>query len=231
MDYPLLKLSHLLVMAAWLGLEFGVFILFSWHRSTTISADDRRLLARFHEPLTLGPRLFWMPMLVIGIALAWAGNWAFTGDLGTLIVWTAVAVGLVWLAAQIYVFRVFSGGLSGPQHLARARSFGRVDTVFRVSIITGLLVIGISSLVTGTPITPGWLAWKVTLFSVLIASGVNWKPLSKKIVVARNAVVEGDHSPEHAGYARLTRLGQFILVGQWTIIIALAWLAVAKPTL
>ena len=162
------------------------------------------------------------------VALTSVGRWAFTGSVGVVVVPAASVLAAGWLAGQVYVFRARLRGTMTTDQTKRVKVISQVDTAFRWSVVAVLLVVGISSLATGEPIAATWLAWKVTLFPLLIASSVTWKRVGRMIGQARQAVIDGAESAR-GRYGRLIRTGQLMLVGQWTVIVALAWIAISKP--
>ena len=232
MTYDLLKTAHIIVMAMWLGLEIAMFVLFSWHRSPAVSPDGRRLLGLVHEPVSFGPKIFWMPMLALGIGLAHIGRWGFEGPGGAVVVWLIAITAPVWIGAMGYLMWVRLGGVGSDRardHASRVHAIDLGDTALRSAIVVWLGVIAVVSLAGDGPLEPSWLAWKVLLFCLLVSSSLAWKWLGKAIGQARGRVVAAAAEPGHGGYARLTKVGQRVLVAQWLLVSVIVWLAVAKP--
>ena len=142
MSYSIVKTLHVVVLAAWLGMEIAVFILFSRHRDFDgIPLEGRRALAEVHEPIAFGPRIFWMPMLVLGVLLTTLGDWAFRGSGGVVLVTGVTGLAVIWLAGQSYIYfaRRSLPRLTSPlRHLAWIGRVEVVDTWYRVLLVAAL---------------------------------------------------------------------------------------------
>lgn len=235
MTYSIVKTLHIVVLAAWLGMEVAVFILFSRHRDFDgIPEEGRRALAGVHEPIAFGPRIFWMPMLALGAVLTTSGHWAFTGKGGVALVSVAIGLTTIWLAGQTYIFllrRSPSRLTSKSKHRVWIRRVELVDTWFRVLVVVALGGAGISSILEAGPIDHRWLAWKVTLFSVLVAVTLVWKRVGRRIAVERRFAVGLDTSrrPDFGLFRKLTYQAQILLGFFWLLMLAIIWLAIDKP--
>jgi len=235
MSYSIVKTLHIVVLAAWLGMEIAVFILFSRHRDFDgIPVEGRRALAEVHDPIAFGPRIFWMPMLALGALLTTSGHWAFTGNGGLALVSVVTGLAAVWLAGQTYIFllrRSPSRLTSQPRHRVWIRRVELVDTCFRVLVVVALGAAGVSSILGFGPIDHRWLAWKVTLFSVLVGVTLVWKRVGRRIAVERRLVVGLDtgRKPDFALFRKLTYQAQVLLGFFWALMLAIIWLAIDKP--
>ena len=235
MSYSIVKTLHVVVLAAWLGMEIAVFILFSRHRDFDgIPLEGRRALAEVHEPIAFGPRIFWMPMLVLGVLLTTLGDWAFRGSGGVVLVTGLTGLAVIWLAGQSYIYfaRRSLPRLTSPlRHLAWIGRVEVVDTCYRVLLVAALGGAGVASILGSGPIDHLWLAWKVTLFSVLVGVTLVWKRVGRRIAVERRFAVGFDtgRKPDFALFRKLTYQAQVLLASFWVLILAIIWLAIDKP--
>ena len=235
MSYSIVKTLHVVVLAAWLGMEIAVFILFSRHRDFDgIPLEGRRALAEVHEPIAFGPRIFWMPMLVLGVLLTTLGDWAFRGSGGVVLVTGVTGLAVIWLAGQSYIYfaRRSLPRLTSPlRHLAWIGRVEVVDTWYRVLLVAALGGAGVLSILGSGPIDHLWLAWKVTLFSVLVGVTLVWKRVGRRIAVERRVAVglDPDRKPDFALFKKLTYQAQVLLGVFWALMLAIIWLAIDKP--
>ena len=235
MSYSIIKTLHIVLLAAWLGMEIAVFILFSRHRDFEgISVEGRRALAEVHELIAFGPRSFWMPMLVLGVLLVTLGDWAFEGGGGVVLAGVVTGLAVIWLVSQSYVFfarRSVSRLASQPRHLAWIRRVGFFDTCSRVVVVVALSGTGVLSILGFGPIDHWWLAWKVILFSALVGVTMIWKRVGRRVAVERRFVVGIDtgRMPDLVLFRKLTYQAQALLVSFWALMLAIIWLAIDKP--
>jgi hypothetical protein len=235
MSYSIVKTLHIVVLAAWLGMEIAVFMLFYRHRDFDgIPVEGRRALAEVHEPIAFGPRIFWMPMLVLGIILATLGDWAFDGTGGVALVGAVSGLAVIWLVGQSYVFsarRSLPRLTNQPRHLAWIKRVEVIDTCCRVLVVAALGGVGVWSILGSGPIGHLWLAWKAILFSVLVGVTLVWKRVGRRIAVERRFVVGLDNGrkPDLVLFRKLTYQAQALLAFFWVLMLAIIWLAVDKP--
>ena len=146
----------------------------------------------------------------------------------------ASILGTLWLAGQSYVFwvrRSLSRLPDRAKHLRRLPPIERLDTALRVIVIAGLGGVGVASIFGSDPIEPDWLAWKVTLFAVLVGVTLVWKRVGRRIAVERRVAVGIDQSrtPDLALFTRLTYQAQALLATFWVLMLVIIWLAIDKP--
>jgi hypothetical protein len=234
MIYSLLKVAHIAIFAAWLGLQIAAFMLYARQRNYDIPVEGRRALHEAHEQMAVGVRLFWMPILALGIVLTNVGKWGFNGTPGAIFVIVGLVIAAAWLAASVHVIWARRTGrwMSDPRIGGRVRAIEKTDTVVRYIIMIVLTGAGIWSLAGDGPIEADWLAWKLLVVAALVAATLAWRRLGRQIAISGRRVLGIDKSqePDLEEFRRLTFHAQTLLVGFWVLMAIIVWLAVDKPS-
>jgi hypothetical protein len=219
MDYLLLKLLHLLCFVYWLGADIGVFYASRHVCDPTLGVEARATAAKIMGWVDMLPRYCLVLILPLGITLAVRGGWWAGG---------APAAALSWVLAALWLGLVVALGRRPPP--ARLAVLRRIDYALRFGVIAATAGIGLAGLAGAGPLTATWLAGKSLLFAALVASGLAVRVLAAPFGPAFAQVMQAGSQPGlesilQQAMARAKR----VVVLIWVLLVAAAWLGVAKP--
>ncbi len=232
--YDILKALHILLVAIWLGTDIGTFISFLRMRDASLSVETRRAMLGLSEFLDMGPRTALIGLLTLGITLTHIGGWGFTGEGGAALAVIASLVAVLWIGGVWHQFWVTHppGGIErGQGHVRFEERFRPFDIGFRI-VVTSLLTLAAlwSLLSSGGVITADWLSIKLLLFAVIVGLGVGLRLLLPTIGARVGDIFTNGSTPaREAALTPVARQAQWMVIGIWTAIVLITWLAVAKP--
>ena len=106
-DTPL-RLVHIFLLVAWLGIDVGVFYTSIVLRRAGLSGETRLVLTRLLTFIDLAPRLSLIFMVPVGLGLAYASGLGLdelgSGAMNALF-WGTVAVAFVWSSSTVWSMR------------------------------------------------------------------------------------------------------------------------------
>lgn len=169
-DTPL-RLVHIFLLVAWLGIDVGVFYTSVVLRRAGLSGETRLVLTRLLTFLDLAPRLSLLFMIPVGLGLAYASGLGLD-ELGShemnALFWGTLAVAGLWAWGLVREHHLTGAGATGTPFQRRYRL---VDKTLRGVLILFFLVTGIQSLVGAGIWEAGHVAWKAIVFAIVIAAG------------------------------------------------------------
>lgn len=230
--YVLLKTLHVLLIATWLGMDFGTFISYSRMRDASLSIDTRKQMYRVFAFIDMGPRSSLVLMLTLGVALTYMGGWGFAGSGGRAFAIVVAILGIFWVAAMWHQYWVHEAppGESRPGfHVRIQKVFRPLDIWLRVGLAGGLAVAAVVSLAGGEgPIYANWLSWKLILFAGIVMSGVGIRVFLPAVASAVADIFTKGSTPEReAALAAGSRRTIWFVYAIWVLIIAISWVAIA----
>lgn len=222
LTYRSLVFAHVLLFVLWLGGDLGVFVLGQHFRKRrTYSLDQRLALLTLLVAVDLGPRTAWALMVPLSLSVATIGGW---------VVLPAVVVPAAWIAGAAWLWLVWDSHLH--DRTPRATRNRRIETGVKVAITGFYLWLGLSSLATGAPIAPPWLAWKATLFGVIFLAAimidVSFKPVGKMI---GTLIAQGSSDETEVPLRRVMDRTRIWVMLVYALLLATAWLGIVKPHL
>lgn len=189
-----LKYLHILLFVAWLGIDVGVFSSSFIVRRRGLSGDTRIVLRQLMRALDLAPRLSLLLMIPVGVSLAHVTSKGAV-DVHPVLLWLLGAATLAWCAASLWNFRRIDalGQVERPEHRARMRLIGRVDTGLRLVAAATFLITGVWSVAGDGPWRADTVAWKSTIFGLIILAGL-WIRYGGKAFgpALRTVIAEGE---------------------------------------
>lgn len=183
--YLTLKLLHIVAMVYWLGGDLGTFYSSRFVVDSKLSPAQRGTALKIMLGCDQGPKLC-MPLI-------FALGFSMSTYLGVITAPTAVSVG-VWVIALLWFANVNYLYFTDNQ-AAKAR-IGKIDLVFRIVVVIGLMTVGIQSLVGDNFIHADWVAIKIMIFAGLVACGVYIRLQLKPFVPAFVQLMTNGSSPE-----------------------------------
>lgn len=218
--YPTLVWAHLLLFVLWLGADVGVFLLGQHFRKRErYSLPERLTLLRMLVLVDMTPRSAWALMVPLSLSVSAMGGW-----------W-AVPTALVaasWAAAALWLWIVWDLHLHQQSH--RAATLRRIEFALKLVLTAFYLSLGLSSLATGAPIAPGWLAWKATLFGAIFAAAimidVAFKPVGPLL---GRLIAEGSSDATELPLLKVMNRTRIWVWCVYLLLLATAWLGVVKP--
>lgn len=218
--YRSLVYAHLLLFVLWLGGDVGVFVLGQhFRRRHTYSLDQRLALLKLLVAVDMGPRTAWALMVPLSLSVAVAGSWVM------LPLWL---IALAWLAGLGWLWLVWDS--HWHDQTPRAARNRRIEAWVKYAIAAFYLWLGASSLLTGGPIAPPWLAWKALLFGAIFVAAilidVAFRPVGPQL--ARLIAEGSSDATERPLRATMDQTRIFVLI-VYALLLATAWLGVVKP--
>ncbi|MEL7538615.1 MAG: hypothetical protein AAFM91_16325 [Pseudomonadota bacterium] len=217
LDYQLLLLAHLLLFVYWLGGDLGVFYSSFVVVDQNRSVDARMTAARILVALDQVPRVCLILMLPVGVSLA--------ARLG-LVALPAGTLVAIWVAALAWLALVFS------LHTSTNRALSVIDTAVRITLAVGAVALAAGALAGDGFTGAGWLAAKLGVFGLIVGCGLAIRRVFAPFGAAFARLANDGSSPdvEHAIRRALARARPLVLA-IWVLLIAAAWLGLAKPVL
>ncbi|MDE1147225.1 MAG: hypothetical protein PW843_11470 [Azospirillaceae bacterium] len=202
---------HVVLFAYWLGTDLGVFITGMGANKADLTGNARERLRKASGRIDMGPRTAMVLMVPVGLTLA--SNWGLPlGGAALAVIWV-LAFAWLWLVWMIYL----------RQGTPRAKLFFKVDLGVRVIATLAFMGLGITCLVTGSPINSRWLATKITLFGVLLLLGV----LVRILLLMKPPIPPKPGAPfVPAPLWNPLRITVFAI---WGLVLVMAFLGVTKP--
>lgn len=222
MTYQLLVFTHLLLFVLWLGADVGVFLLGQHFRKReTYSLDQRIALLKLLVLVDMTPRSAWALMVPLSLSVVDTGGY-WDVPFGLLV--AAWAIGAFWL------FLVWDS--HWHDQTPRAVRNRTIEGWLRWIVGGFYLWLGAQSVLTGAPLSVGWLAWKALLFGVIFVAAimidVTFKPVGGQLAaVLKEGSVDATELPLLATMNR-TRIWVWIV---YALLLATAFLGNVKPTL
>jgi len=218
--YLLFKLGHLLCFVYWLGSDIGVFYSSRYVCDPSLGREARATAARIMGWVDMIPRYSLVLLLPFGLTLAVRGGW-WDGP-GSLVPFAWIGA-VLWLALVWKVMR-------SAQRPAGKR-LKQIDYVVRIGVIAWLASTGISGLAGHGPVQQPWLAAKLVVFALAVASGLAIRVLAAPFGPAFAAAMSQGPTPElELAMRRAMARAKPVVVLIWIWLLAAAWLGLAKPS-
>jgi hypothetical protein len=221
-SYHVLRWLHVLVMGYWIGSDLVVNALtFYVVRSSGLPPAERKRLWDFLIHVDQHPRNALILSVPLGFTLAAQLGLVSLDDAALIVLWAASAVwfGYMWVAHW-------------KRQAPIGDSLAKWDWRTRYLLIAAFLVMGIQSLLTGSPLATHWLAWKVILFAAVMACGIGIRHYMRQTYRSWPRIWEGRGTAEDEAWVlrsmvRATR----VLWLLWALLFVIGWLGVARPRL
>ncbi|MGI9330852.1 MAG: hypothetical protein ACR2QB_09080 [Gammaproteobacteria bacterium] len=217
--YSLWLFLHLLLFVYWLGADLGVFVIALTIRNPKLPVAQRIQLMHLSLAIDLVPRAAFASIAPVGLILA--------SGLGLVSI-PAIVLILAWLIAFAWII----GEVIAYRHLGE-------PLAIRIYMFTGGLMaiqclvflgFGLSSLLSGWPFAPTWLALKIFLFGcvflVSVLMAVFYAPLEG--IFQRMAASGSSPELEKLVCSHVNR-GAVVTVVMFGLLAGIAFLGQAKP--
>ena len=219
--YTALIYLHILLFAAWLGGDIGVFALGqNFRKRHAYSLETRLVLLKLLVLVDMAPRTAWALMVPVSISMTVAGGWA---DLPGGLVWASWIVGLGWLTLT------WAAYLAGQAPRAKAlRTAEFYLTVVLALAYAGLTAAGGSGLVE----MPAWLAVKAGLFALIFVFAIMIDVMNRPVgPLLQRLITEGSNpETEDPLLAAMNRVRVWVL-GLYVLLVAVGAVGTFKPVL
>jgi hypothetical protein len=218
--YTLMVYAHLLLFVLWLGADIGVFILSQFFRKpATYSFDQRLALVKLLVIVDLIPRIAWALMVPVSLTLSDMGIW---WDVPDPLVRASWFVGGVWIWLMLDSHRY--------DMTPRATRNRRWEGWLRGILCVFFLALGLTSLATGEPIAPDWLAAKALMFGLIFAAAilidVSFNPVGGLL---GKLTTEGSGDEIEIPLLRAMNRTRIWVWCIYLLLLAAAWLGLAGP--
>lgn len=217
MDLALFTLLHLLVFVYWLGGDLGVFYSSTILTNTKQSAAARVAAAQVLAQVDMAPRSAMILTLPTGLTLAAVKGWLVLGPLALTLIW---GTGLLWLALA---------WLSHLRHLSPTSVLRRGDLAIRWVVIAALAVLALN-LWPHAPGLPLFLKAKCAILATTILCGLLIRRALARFGPAFVRLAqEGASAETDAEIARALNESRPLVLTIWFLLLAAAFLGLAKP--
>ncbi len=217
--YLWLVVLHVVLFAYWLGGDFGVYVCSRYIARTDLQVAERERFLEALMAIDIMPRTAIVLLPVVGLQLAVMRGSVNLGTSGQTFAWL---IGMTWLSVVWMAYRT----LRQPSN----RYWQRIDVIWRILLIAGLIIVGVQSLRYSTPIHTYWIAVKVIVYAVLLIVGLY---LRVSIRGWREGFVRlraGERSAEvDALFVDGHRRARYAAWFFWALIMAMAWLGITQP--
>ena len=218
-DYQLWLFAHVLLFVYWLGADLGVFALALALRNRRYSVEQRQLLMRMSLLIDLTPRAAMALIAPVGLVLAERLGLVVVPGWLSIVLWCAA---FVWIAAEIVAFRNMGTPLM-------VRLYMGTGTLF-VIVLLACGWFGWQSLMTGLPITAGWLALKVLLFGAVFLVSLLMAAFYAPIEQIMAQMAEHGSTDElEARLCRQVNRGAVVTIILFLLLASMGFLGLTKP--
>ncbi len=182
--YLTLKLLHIVAMVYWLGGDLGTFYASRFVVDPKLSPAQRHTALKIMLGCDQGPKLCMPLIFAIGYSMSTHVGFIVAPVAVSVAVWI---IALVWFANVNYLF--FTENLAAKARLTQ------IDLVFRITVVIGLVAVGVTALISERYIRADWLAAKILIFALLVACGIYIRIQLKPFVAAFGALMSQGSSP------------------------------------
>lgn len=221
MTYALLRWAHVLVMGYWLGSELVINALAHYvARATTLPGAERMKLWDLVLDVDQHVRNALILSVPLGFSLAALRGLVPLGSTGLVLLWIASAAWF-WFMWLVHWRR------KAPEGPALARW----DWWIRYALIALFALVSLWSLATGWPLATRWLAFKVLLFSGVIACGIGVRYCIRAAYRSALPAIAADRAgeAENREFQTLMVKATWMLVVLWVLLFAIGALGALKP--
>jgi hypothetical protein len=175
---------HVLIFGFWIGADLAVLYVTRYVINERLSVQTRSMFARALFRLDTAPTCCLTLQIPVGLTLAFqVGLLHISGSLLAL----AWVLALAWMAVML---RMIHG--NSPAGIALRRT----ERAFRLLLLAGFLISGVTSLMTGYPFVVHWLAVKAIIFAVLILATIGIDRAVKPFFPAMEQLIATGPTPE-----------------------------------
>lgn len=200
-------LLHLLVLVYWLGGDLGAFLASFVVTDRRQPAPVRLAAARLLGDVDMAPRSALLLALPTGLTLAASKGWLELAPLALAVVWT---VAVSWL---LLLWRL---------HFRSSDRLRSIDYMLRTGLLIGL---GIGAWL----VEPLFLKAKLALLGLALVAGLVIRQLIAPLGPALGRLAAGDAGSADPDITRALRQARPLVLCIWTMLVAAAWLGIAKP--
>ena len=218
-SYTVLVTVHVVLFAYWLGPDLGVYVCSRYVANPELPTAERLRFLEALLAIDILPRSAIVLLPVVGLQLAVMRGSIELPAWALVLAWVA---GAAWLALVWTVYRT----TRKPEGVR----WQRVDVGVRLVLIPLLVLIGVYSLLTGSPVATGWVAWKLIVYAALLAMGLYLRTIIKAWRAGFTRLAAGEQGPDidalFVDGRRRARYGAWTF---WALIIAMAFLGITQP--
>ncbi|MFL2771241.1 MAG: hypothetical protein ACJZ9F_09535 [Rhodospirillaceae bacterium] len=153
--YLLWGYAHILLFVFWLGADVGVFLSVVRAKNSELSFETRAALMKLGMTVDLFPRTCFALIIPVGLHM--------TRDLNLYAVPSGMLVG-AWILAAIWIAAFVTGFRNEGKPIAI--TLAKAQLIFEGVMGVIITMIGVMSLMNGTPLPDTWFAIKITLFGL-----------------------------------------------------------------
>jgi hypothetical protein len=217
MSYPVfIALLHILVFVYWLGGDLGAFYTSRFLIKSGISPEKRLLAAKIVGDVDMAPRTALILSLPTGLSLAEARGWMSAG---------MALLAIVWIASLAWLFLTWAVHL---KHGAAPKTWKQTDLAVRWLAITSLLFLAFQSFVQ-SGFLPRFLGLKCLVLAACILLGLLIRRSLAGLGPALARLQSAGQNSAEIAVADILNRARPQVVCIWFLLIAAAWLGLAKP--
>lgn len=218
--YFLLVTLHIVLFAYWLGGDFGVFVCSRYIARPDLNVDERLRFLEALLAIDILPRTAIALLPIVGLQMAYLrGSVMISVPLLTF----AWVLGLAWVVVVWQVYRT--------RQLPSGAFWQKIDVVWRIILITGLIGYGISTISSKWPITEPWIGIKLLVYAALLTLGLylrltiaDWK---KGFICLK----KGESGPHiDALFINARQRAKYAAFAFWALVAVMGWLGITQPS-
>lgn len=152
---------HIMLLVFWLGTDIGVLVLARAARRSDLSFAQRAVLLQYAMLIDFLPRICLTLAFAVGLHLAASMGLVSLPPVAFAAAWI---IGLGWLALLF--------ALHAAQGTPRQTRLARANLALQAVLGTGVIALGVWSLLGSGPFLPAWLAGKVLLFGLIFVCSI-----------------------------------------------------------
>lgn len=217
--YTLLVTLHVVLFAYWLGGDFGVFVTSRFIVRPDLPVAERERFLQALMDIDILPRSAIVLLPVVGIQLAYLR--------GSMVVAQGIVVA-AWLIGLAWLTVVWLAYLN--QRSPAGAIWQRVDVIWRVFLIAGLVLTALVSLQGSGPVTSDWVAAKLLVYAALLVVGLYLRVAIRGWREGFRQLRSGNSGPAveaiFSGARQRSKYAAFVF---WALIVVMAWLGIAQP--
>lgn len=216
-SYQLLRFTHVLLFAYWLGADLGVFLAGGVMSRPGLPVPERNRIRGLLMDIDLAPRIALIGMLPVGfqLALSWGAPLPAT--------W----VPAVWLLAAIWI------AMALAIHFGHGRGYVprllKLDLWLRVALLTAFCALAWRQWSGPDAQTPMWLILKFVVVAAIVVDGMVLRIYSGQWRLAMDRFAAGDVPGGEALLKIRRRKAASAALVMWALVALAAYLGAVKP--
>jgi len=217
--FLIIKFVHVLIFVYWLGGDLGVWIAGKYMQRSDLSIDERIRAREIGVLVDMAPRTCNVLMVPVGFTLASSWGSPLPG-------WF---IAFIWIFSAGWLWMVWE--IHNRRKDPTIKALMKHDLNVRYVVGTTILFYGLYNLFGGGAIEEQWLAAKITLYGLILFTGI-WIRKSIVDLTPYYAMIRAGGEQQVEGEAKLRAARKKVeppVLTIWALVAAMGFLGVVKP--